>query len=49
MGIGSYGQFIVCNRKNKVAIAKFSTYPKNFVPDLCKKDGDWLIEQVRSY
>jgi len=27
--VGSFGQFNIFNRKTGVAIAKFSTYPKN--------------------
>jgi hypothetical protein len=48
LGIGSYGQYFIFNRKTKVAIAKFSTYPINPDFDMAAKDLPWLIEQARS-
>ena len=48
LGIGSYGQYIVANRKSGVAIAKFSTYPKGQDYELSPKDVTWLIQQARS-
>jgi CubicO group peptidase (beta-lactamase class C family) len=46
---GSFGQFNIFNRKTGVAIAKFSTYPKNADAALFTKDVVWLAEQVRSH
>lgn len=48
LGIGSYGQYIVANRKSDIAIAKFSTYPKGQDSEMSLKDITWLIRQARS-
>ncbi len=48
-GIGSYGQFNIFNRKTKVAIAKFSTYPTGQGFEMFAKDIPWLIEQAKAF
>ena len=48
VGIGSYGQFNAFNRKTKVAIAKFSTYPTGQDFEMGAKDLAWLIEQAKA-
>jgi CubicO group peptidase (beta-lactamase class C family) len=48
MGIGSYGQFIVFDRKNRVAVAMFSTYQVGQDVHSAGRDVPWLIEKVRN-
>lgn len=48
-GIGSYGQYIVFNRKTNVALAMFSTYPTGQNFDFAGQDVNWLVEKARSY
>jgi CubicO group peptidase (beta-lactamase class C family) len=48
LGIGSFGQFIVFDRKNKIAAAMFSTYEVGQDVHAAGNDLPWLIEKVRS-
>ena len=48
VAVGSYGQFNVFNRKNKVVIAKFSTYPVGQDVKSAGRDLPWMIEKVKS-
>jgi len=47
LAIGSYGQFIVFNRRKKIAIAKFSTYAQARDLEMVAIDIAWLIRQAR--
>lgn len=49
LAAGSYGQFLVVNRKTNVAIAKFSTYPTGQAVAMAASDVRWLIEQASKY
>ncbi len=47
MGVGSYGQFILFNRANCKAIAKFSTYKHGQDFGTASVDIPWLIERIQ--
>ena len=48
VAVGSYGQFLVYNRRNHAGLAKFSTYPVAGDPERFAKDLAWLVSFIRA-
>jgi CubicO group peptidase (beta-lactamase class C family) len=48
VGIGSYGQYLLFDRKNNVALAMFSTYDIGQDSEKTRQDVLWLVEKARS-